>query len=307
VLLLELFRSFYYRNYPEDMERCIELFSIFGGLDVDVDSTKRTEELIIEIVLRQYDSLQKIVNTLVSNDSNAKRLLRSLAIGDRRIFSAFKKAHLNNLSGGIALNLLERNGLIKIEYSREQDKRKIKPKLSKEEAKHRISDKFLIIHPFLRFWFYFIHPHAKEITQGRFSAVLENFNESRYSYSALVFEELSRILLNYYLQDEIIETIDSYWDAHIEVDIMVVTKKGNLYIGECKWTNHKVNKKELNKLVEKCNTMGIHPKRFVLFSKRGFSNELKNLSSENVVLFAVEDFKQLLKSKPKSPLFPLPY
>ena len=287
------------------MERCVELFAIFGGLDVDIDTSRHTHELIIEHILKNYDKIAAYVNDLLFGDASAKRLLAALSVGDRRIFSSFKRARLNNLNGGIALNLLAQNGLIKIEYSREQDKREIKPKLSREEARHRISDKFLFVHPFLRFWFYFVYPHAKEIKNGTFKKMLDDFERRKYGYTSLVFEELSRILLNYHLRDEEIEAIDSYWDANVEVDIMVETKRHNLYIAECKWTNHKVNKKELNKLIEKCEAMDVHPKQLIFFSKRGFSNELQGMQSSELVLFSVEDFKQLVKSRPAQTTFPL--
>ena len=110
-----------------------------------------------------------------------------------------------------------------IEYSREEDKRKIKPKLSKEESKHRISDKFLFAYPFLRFWFYFIYPHKKEIKQGEFKTFFALYEKRKNSYTSLVFEELSRIMLNYHIRDEEIESIDSYWDANVEIDILIVT------------------------------------------------------------------------------------
>lgn len=304
-LLLDLFRSFYYRNYPEDMERCIELFAIFGGLDVEIDTSKHTHELIIEHILQHYEQIDAYVSTLVCDDTDAKKLLLALSVGDRRIFSLFKRARLNNINGGIALNFLTQKGLIKIEYSREQDKRGIKPKLSKEEARHRVSDKFLFVHPFLRFWFYFISPHAKEIKNGNFTKMLDDFNQRKYSYTSLVFEELSRILLSYYLRDEEIESIDSYWDANVEVDIMVKTKRGAFYIAECKWTNHKINKKELNKLQEKCQAMEVQPKQLIFFSKRGYSKELLGMQSKRLVLFSVEDFKKLLKSHPAMNSFPL--
>ena len=287
------------------MERCIELFAIFGGLDVEIDTSRHTHELIIEHILKNYDQIASYINDLLFSDGSAARLLAALSVGDRRIFSSFKRARLNNLNGGIALNFLTQNGLIKIEYSREQDKREIKQKLSKEESKHRISDKFLFVHPFLRFWFYFVHQHAKEIKNGNFKKMLDDFERRKYSYTSLVFEELSRILLNYHLRDEQIEAIDSYWDANVEVDIMVETKKHNLYIAECKWTNHKVNKKELNKLQEKCEAMDVHPKQLIFFSKRGFSNELQGMQGRELVLFSVEDFKQLVKSRPQRVTFPL--
>ncbi len=287
------------------MERCIELFAIFGGLDVEIDTSRHTHELIIEHILKNYDQIASYINDLLFSDTSAAKLLAALSVGDRRIFSSFKRARLNNLNGGIALNFLTQNGLIKIEHSREQDKREIKQKLSKEESKHRISDKFLFVHPFLRFWFYFVHPHAKEIKNGNFKKMLDDFEQRKYSYTSLVFEELSRILLNYHLRDEEIEAIDSYWDANVEVDIMVETKKHNLYIAECKWTNHKVNKKELNKLQEKCEAMDVHPKQLIFFSKRGFSNELQGMQGRELMLFSVEDFKQLVKSHPEVSSFPL--
>jgi len=37
-MLLKQFRSFYARNYPNDMERQIAYFSIFGGLEWQIDT-----------------------------------------------------------------------------------------------------------------------------------------------------------------------------------------------------------------------------------------------------------------------------
>ncbi len=305
MLLLEQFRSFYYRNYPSDMESAIELFAIFGGLDIDIDVTKYKKELIIEHILKNYKLLARFVDELLYGDRSATRLLAALSVSDRRIFSSFKRARLNNINGGIALQFLQEHGLVTIEYSREQDKREIKPKLSREEAKHRISDKFLITYPFLRFWFYFIYPHSKTIAEGSFKEVLEAYDKKKYSYTSLIFEELSRILLNYHLRDENIDTIGSYWDANVEVDVLVVTEKANVYVAECKWTNHKINKKELNKLIEKCDTIGVKPKQFIFFSKRGFSNELKALDGNALALYSVDNFDSLVKTKPTSGVFPL--
>ncbi len=284
------------------------MFAVFGGLDIDIDPSRQIDALIIEHILEHYTLLSGYIDSLISADKDVKKLLAALSVGDRRIFSSFKKARLNNIQGGIALNFLSRSGLIKIEYSREEDKRSWKPKLSKEEAKHRISDKFLIVYPFIRFWFYFIYPHAKEIQNGNFKRVLEEFKEKKYGYTSLVFEELSRVMLHFHLRDEEVHTLDSYWDAKVELDIMVKTKKNSFYVAECKWTNHKVNKKELNKLKEKCEIMGIVPKQMLFFSKRGFSRELLAMQGKDLVLFDVEDFRALLHVKPTKRSFPLePY
>lgn len=296
--LLNQFRSFYFRNFPDDMERMIEYFSLFGGLGWDVDTTKPITTLIIELILENFDLLNEKMDTLTLGDPNNKRLLRALAIGDRRIFSAFNRAGLNNGNGGAALNYLQEKGLIQIEYSREKSPKDANPhgKLKREEARRRISHKVLFTQPFVRFWFYFIIPHAKEIKEKKYENFLKDFKSRQNSYTSLIFEELSELLLNYNLRDTQILSSGSYWDAKIEIDILTVTHDAKIYVAECKWTNHKVNKKELHKLLDKCKTLDIEPTQVIFFSKRGFSKELMTLQGKGLALYSSEEFKVLLKN-----------
>jgi hypothetical protein len=299
--LLEQFRSFYFRNYPDDMEAQISYFAVFGGLGWDIDTTQAISSLVKKIILDNYDTLDEKMQELTSSNPDNKRLLQALAIGDRRIFSAFNKAGLNNGNGGAALNFLQERGLIQMEYSRERHPRDKNPnaKLKRRDARHRISHKVLFSHPFVRFWYYFIAPQTKNIKHGNFDQVLENFKDKQHSYTSLVFEELSEVLLNYNLRDAQIASSGSYWDANIEIDILTITDKDEVYVGECKWKNHKVNKKEINKLKEKCEKLDLVPTQVVFFSKRGFSKELMQMRSKELALFSVEDFKALVKSNSK--------
>jgi uncharacterized protein len=300
--LLEQFRSFYFKNYPDDMETQIAYFAVFGGVDWQIDTTKDIKELIVTLVLENFDSLYAQVQELTLKNKDYKRLLRALAVGDRRIFSAFNKAGLNNGNGGAALNYLQEKGLIEMEYSREATPRKNSPheKLKRADARHRISHKVFFTYPFIRFWFYFISPNFKYIQEGKFNKVLEDFEQRYNSYTSLVYEELSELLLNYNLRDAHIISSGSYWDANIEIDILTVTENGRIYVGECKWTNHKVNKKELHKINDKCEKLGISPTQIVLFSKRGFSKELEAMAGPNLALYTSEDLTALVKSNSKN-------
>ncbi|WP_297432230.1 DUF234 domain-containing protein [Sulfurimonas sp.] len=295
--LLKQFRSFYFKNYPDDMETQISYFSVFGGLNWQIDTTQEISLLIKSLILDNFAILnEKIDEITLKNDAN-KRLLKALATGDRRIFSAFNRAGLNNGNGGAALHYLQEKGIIELEYSREEHPRKLYPnkKLKKEEARYRISHKVLFTHPFIRFWFYFIQPNIKSIAAGDYEKVLQEFTLKRSSYTSLIYEELSEVLLNYHLRDADIVSSGSYWDAKTEIDILTLTKDEKFYIGECKWTNHKVNKKEFHKLGDKCKKLGIVPTQIILFSKRGFSKELEQMQGAKLALYTSDDFMSLLK------------
>jgi len=58
--------------------------------------------------------------------------------------------------------------------------------------------------------------------------------------------------------------------------------------------NNKIKKNELNKLVDDCSSLQIDPDILILFSKSGFSSELKSLKSEKFKLFSVKHLKQLI-------------
>lgn len=302
--LIDQFRSFYFKNYPDDMELQIEYFSVFGGLGWEINTSKPIALLVEKLILQNFDMLNAKIEQLTLGNKNNKRLLRALAIGDRKIFSAFNRAHLNNANGGAALNFLQEKGLIQIEYSREEPARSLNPngKLKREVARHRISHKVLFTQPFLRFWFYFIAPFTKEIEEKNFVNILKNFESKNNSYTSLVFEELSEILLNYHLRDSQIISSGSYWDAKVEIDILTLTSNEKVYVAECKWTNHLVNKKELHKLEQKCDKLGIEPTQIVLFSKRGFSKELETLAGKNLALYSSKEFSALVKLSSKNEL-----
>ena len=296
--LLEQFRSFYARNYPDDMETQIEYFAVFGGLDLEIDTTRPIIVLIKELILENYKTINKKIEDLTLADKECLRLLRALAVGDRKIFSAFNRAGLNNANGGSALNYLEQKGLIQIEFSREEPARSLNPKsrLKREISRYRISHKVLFTHPFLRFWFYFIAPHAKKIEQGEYETFFKDFEIRQTGYTSLVFEELSEILLNYNLRDSQILSSGSYWDVNVEIDILTITKDEKTYVAECKWTNHKVNKSEWHRVVEKCQKLQIEPTQIVIFSKRGFSKELTKDQGKKLALYCSKDFEALLKN-----------
>ncbi len=296
-MLLRQFRSFYVRHFPEDMEHLIEYFAIFGGLGWEIDIDRPLEELIITHILDNYGHLYNEISAKTLDEPSYHRLLSAIAVGDRRIHSAYKRARISEAKGGPALSFLRDAGILSLEYSREIPPVKTHPKqqLKREVRRHRISHKMHFTSPFFRFWFYFIAPFHKEVEKGDYDGVLERFREHRQSFTGRVFEELSDLLLIELYKEDPLSDTGSYWDRQVEIDILAQTSSGLHIVGECKWTNHKVNKKELGRLADKCEKIDLTPDVTVLFSKRGFSNELAHLRSDTLALYSSEDFKSLLK------------
>ena len=146
------------------------------------DTSLSITSLIEELILKNYKTINKNIEDLLLSKKEHLRLLRALAVGDRKIFSTFNRAGLNNINGGIALNFLEQKGLIQLEFSREEPARTLNPKgkLKRELSRYRISHKVLFTHPFLRFWFYFVAPDSKMIEGGNYDNFFKNWLSSLY-------------------------------------------------------------------------------------------------------------------------------
>lgn len=293
-MIKKQFRSFYFRHMIHDIERLIDYFSVFGGLGWNIDIDAPLEELIEKEILDNYTLLNNQILERTTNEPKYTKLLINLARGDRRIFSAFNKSGVSNQYGGMSLKYLQDSGVLEAEFSREEPPTKDGQKLKREVARHRISHKMRFTSPFLRFWFYFIAPMQHYIEQGNYDKVIENFKQHHQAFVGYTFEELSNALMKMKLSSTQLIDSGSYWDRHVEIDLMASTLDNKLVIGECKWKNHKINKKELNKLLEKCEKIGFQPDILMLFDKRGFSKELLGLQGTDLHLYSCEDFEDLL-------------
>ncbi len=293
-MIRQQFRSFYFHHKIHDMERLIEYFSVFGGLGWQIDIDAPLEELIETEILDNFIPLHNQILSLTTDEPVYAKLLTTLARGDRRIFSAFNKSGVSNLYGGQSLKHLQNTGVLEAEYSREEPPVKDGQKLKREVARHRISHKMRFTSPFLRFWFYFISPMRRYIEEGNYEKVLYNFKKHRQSFFGYTFEELSNEMMKMKLSSLQLIDSGSYWDRHVEIDLMATSIDNRLIVGECKWKNHKMNKKELNRLSEKCEKVDFHPDIYMLFTKRGFSKELLSLRSDQLYLYSCDDFEELL-------------
>lgn len=290
--LLEQFRSFCFQNNATDLEQAIEYFSVFGGMGWSVDLSRPLEELIEEKVLNNYRYIHGDLAKITQSNKTHHAILSALAVGDRREYSAFKRAGVEREEGEESIKFLIDNGLLVRERSQEQP-------LDEQEV---VADKFLFTRPFMRFWFSCVSPYYKGIREGDFTEVKERWSHLQHEFSDHIYERLVMELVKKSFREDPIEKIGSYWDKNGEIDILARTKSGRIVAGSCKYAKSKAKKSELTKLKEQCSKAELSPDIYLIFSKGGFSNELKKEKGEGVRLYALKNLRNLVEELSKKDL-----
>ncbi len=294
--LLEQFRSFCYHNSMTDFETAVEYFAVFGGMGWRVSTYKSIEELIEEKVLVNYRYIHGDTTLITQSNPVYHSLLSALALGDRREHSAFKRANLKREEGEDAIDFLIEKGLLTLNASIE------KP----VDEKDNNSDKLLFTQPFMRFWFSCISPYYKSIREGDYAEVKERWSHMKHGFSDLIYSQLIMEIIKKSFKDDAnggyIKSIGSYWDSHVEIDILAKRKSGKMIAGICKYSKSKANKSDLTKLKEMCAKAELEIDTFVIFSKSKFSSELKKEKGEKLKLLSPRNMSSLMADLSKEDL-----
>jgi hypothetical protein len=274
----------------------MELFAVFGGIEgeIELDFLDDLELLIRFSFVERYKEFSKLISPSYLLEEPYRYILISIARGDGRLSNVFRKARVGDSLGMSIVNELIELGIVELEESREAPLKKYpNQKLEKSLRSYKIEAKIRFKLPFYRFWFGFVEPFSRELSEKKSQRFFINFQQHFSRLNSLVFEQLSNELLNQYYSDKL-KCAGSYWDVNSEFDILARTIEGETIVGECKYKNRRVCKSELTKLKLKAEISNLKADTYALFSKSGFSNELLNSRDKNLLLFELEDFRRLL-------------
>ena len=286
--------------YLESEERFF-YFSLLGGLPHTLPLLPFHDplEVIETLLVEQFDSLFDVLSPSYILEEPYVRFLRAVAQGDGKKEGVFRKARLGEQIGERLLDTLLCEKIITIEYSREAPLAQAHPKakLKKSLRGYKIEDKLRFTSPFLRFWFGWVMPYAKEIQLGQMHPFRRELLRDVHRLTSLSFEQLSMELLKeHYAKDDPLVEVASFWNVQSEFDIFAVTQSGKRLLAECKYKERKVVAKEFQKLQQKAKISDLKVDSYILFSKSGFSRELERLNSQTLLRFSLDDFERLLIS-----------
>ena len=269
------------------METAVNYFAVFGGLDIKIDMTKPLRTLIRRHILSEYENIQENIQKMTKNQAPYHKILTGIALGDRRVNSAFKRAEIDYEDGIESIHELEELEIIETETSMDF--------LTKNFEENDVADKLIFKAPFLRFWFAFVSPLYRGISRRDFDECFERFNNYQNEFMDFIFEQLCHDFVKISFSDDKIEDIGRYWDEEKnEINLLAQSESGKIIVGSCKYTNSKMKKTELNILREYCEDLEITPDFVILFSKSGFSNELKAEKGNGLKLYTVKSLKSLI-------------
>ncbi|WP_415406663.1 DUF234 domain-containing protein [Sulfurovum sp. CS9] len=294
--LLQHFRSFAYQNDIRDIDKALEYFAVFGGTGWDVDTSKSLDELIKEKVLRNYEPIHNGITRFTHGNALYHMLLSIIALGESHEDAVFKKGRVGRDKGEEAMDYLEMKSLLKFDTSVE------KP-LKSSDGK---SDRLLFELPFMRFWFAVISPNYKSISKGDFSEFEQKWHKLRDNFSILLSNQLVLELVKQSVAtkfaDDPIVSIGSYYDKHVQIEILAKRKSGKMLAGECKYSKDEAKINMLNSLKEKCQKSELNIADYVLFSKNGFSSEVEQMKDVEITLLSHSHLSSLLDNLNKDDL-----
>ena len=141
--------------------------------------------------------------------------------------------------------------------------------------------RYVIIDPYLRFYFRFLAPNLSSIERGRSRQMISLLSDHLPDFIGThTFEELCREWINVRAEmDELPflpERVGSFWSKQAQVDALAINwRTKDILLGECKWEKETVGRKVIRTLFEK--TEKVLPKsvqwavHYAFFSRHGFT------------------------------------
>jgi AAA+ ATPase superfamily predicted ATPase len=217
-----------------------------------------------------------VYNTILFLLADGHRKLNELHV--RTGFSRAKiSVYLKNL---IQLDLVE-----KIVPLNEAGKENV------QKGLYRIKDNFF------SFWYRFVYPNLSELMLGEVSKVYEEqvagyLEDYMQEYFSDVCTEYLKLISS---QQKLFENFlwwDRWYGKSGTIDILAQSESGKTLVGKCLWESREAGTEDYETLVSLTLQAGKQPDYCYMFSKSGFTGELRGRmeSNRNVILVGLDEF-----------------
>lgn len=285
VIKLEAIKFEYIKEFfPTKSEiELIELYSLLYGVPKYLEMFKDTKNIYKSIeknILDKNSYLYEEPRFILQNEVNEPityfTILETIARGEHKLGNIAGRLNKNvqNITSFIS-KLMELDIIYKDVPITELNPLKSKKGL------------YFIKDNFFRFWFTYCLPYKSQLEMDNTEYVLKKIQESFINHVSKTYED---ICVEYVLNHEEVLKCGRWWNKNEEIDIVGVAED-SLIVGECKFSNKKVGIDILEKLKEKAKhiELKLPISKYILFSKSGFTEDLKKYSEENKNIVLIEN------------------
>lgn len=272
-------------------ERCVEIYAVLGGMpgylrqfDLERDLETNVRERILEPGAFLFREVEFLLNEELREPRNYLAILRAIRQGKRKFGEIVNDTGLEKNVLHKYLQVLESLQLI----VREVPVTERAPQRSKRSL-YGLED------PFIAFWFECVHPYVSDLELGETGPALARFRHILPQLLGRAFERVAReVLRRERTLPFPLQRVGRWWDSQAEIDVVGVNEEVNaILFGEVKWSAKPLGSDILRDLREKAARVvwGRKGRRetFALFSRRGFTPELRRVARrEGVLLFERE-------------------
>lgn len=151
--------------------------------------------------------------------------------------------------------------------------------------------------PFITFWMRFIHRQLSLYESGNHRYFLDRLDTYLAEFMGLAFEDIVKEGLQHLNQQNKapvpFHQIGRWWNRQTEIDLVALNPETQhtLFV-ECKWTSSPVDTDVLNALVEKSEAIPSKHKTYLIVSKSGYSDRLKNMQDNDIHLWDLSNIDQ---------------
>lgn len=257
----------------------IEIYSVFYSIPKYLELINDKGDIYENIkanILNPNSYLYNEASFVLQNEINEPityfSILKIIASGEHKIGNIASKLgkNPNNITSFID-KLIELDIIYKINPITEKNPEKSKKSL------------YFIKDNFLRFYFAYVLPHKSQLELDNTDYVINIIKTNFAEFASKVYEDLAiNYLLNTYKE---LLKCGRWWDKDTEINAIGVAKD-YLIVAECKYKNKAVGINVLEDLQTKAKKIdsNLPIKRYILFSKSGFTNDLKALASNEIIL-----------------------
>ena len=140
---------------------------------------------------------------------------------------------------------------------------------------------------FFRFWFLYVLKYKSQLELDNTEYVINKIKENFFGYVAKTYED---ICVQYTLKNHNLLKCGRWWSKDTEIDVVGVGED-YLIVGECKYSNKKVGLNVLEELKAKAKKieLKLQVRKYMIFSKSGFTDDLMNLSLDDASVELIEE------------------